>query len=99
MDPAEQWEERRAALHIELAHNIIDQQDRGRTMQFGEIFGLGHLQRDDYRALLSFTPELRGGTSVYAQEQLVPVRTDRGDPAELTASLALAQFHQEIIFD
>ena len=66
-------------------------------MDAGDVFGLGHLERECEGAFLAFAAELRGGLVVQEQLQVVEVRADeRGAAGEFT-SAGLAEFDGDVL--
>src|SRR6185312_5979278 len=49
-----------AAVRVEFAHHVVNEQDRRRAMNAREVFGLRDFQRDGKRPLLAFAAKLRG---------------------------------------
>ena len=79
-----------APLHVQFAHHVVNQQNRRRAVDAGEIFRLRHLQRDGQRAFLAFAAELRGGFFVEQQLQIVAVRPDERGAIRPFARRAIA---------
>ena len=52
MDAVEQRQQPGAARRVQLAHDVVDEQDRLHPVHGPELPGLGHLERDGQRALL-----------------------------------------------
>ena len=84
---------------VEFAHHIVDQQDRRRAVDAGEVVALRHFQRDGKGALLTLAGVLRRRLAVERQLEFVPVRADQCRAVSLLANPRLRQVHREILPD
>src|SRR5262245_30194336 len=89
----------RVAGGVELAGNVVEQQDRRIPQLRGEQLDLGDLERQHQRARLSLRGEHRGGAPVEREAQLVGVRPTRGAAARAIASPFLDQASAERLRD
>src|SRR5262245_53381259 len=71
----QQREQATAAFHVQLAHDVVDQQDRRDSKQPREIFSLRHLEGDGERTFLPLAAELSGRAATQEQLQVNAVRT------------------------
>src|ERR1051325_2592695 len=92
----EQRQEARAALRVQLAHHVVNQEHRRTAVDASQKFCLRHFKRDGQRALLPFAAELRGGFVVQQQLQIVPMRPDQRRAITPVAVASLREFDREI---
>lgn len=92
----EQGEKSAAALDVEFAHDVVDQQDRRRSVDAGEVFGLGHFQGDGEGALLAFAAIVGGGLFIQMQQDIVAMRADNGRALTLFPVPGLRQLHGKV---
>src|SRR3989454_8303016 len=85
-----------AAFGVELSHHVVNKQYRRRSVNAGQILGLGHFQRDGERAFLAFAAELRDGAIVQQQLQIVAVGPDECRAKGPFTPVRLREFHGEV---
>ena len=84
------------AAGIELAHDVVDEQDGRGAEVHGEILGLGEFQGDGDGTFLAFAGELSSGFGIERQEDFVAVRADHGGFEDALAVAGLFEFAGEI---
>lgn len=72
----EEGHESGAAVGVEFAHNIVDEEDGGGAEEAGEVFGLGHFQSDGEGTFLAFAGVVGGGLSVEVEMEIITVGAD-----------------------
>src|SRR5207248_10667070 len=68
-----------ASFRIQLAHDIIDQQDRGRAVKRSYVLGLGQFESDSQSPLLTFAGEVCRVAIIEQKIQFIPMRPNDGD--------------------
>ena len=99
MRALQQGQQSAPAFRIQFAHHIINQQDRRRAVNAGDVFRLRHFQRDGKRAFLAFAAVGGGGFVIQEQLHFVAVRADHGHAIGLLTRARLGEFEREVVLD
>ena len=89
---AQEGEQRLAPVRVELAHDVVEEQDGIFARLGAQELELGELQRERARALLSLRAEGTQVDAVDGEHEVVPVGADGGRAARDVIFPALLQF-------
>ena len=88
-----------AAVGVEFAHYVVDQQNGRGAVGGGEVLGLGEFEGDGEGAFLAFAGGVGSGLVVELEAQLIAVRAEEGRAKGALAFAYALEFGGEIFFD
>ena len=88
-----------AAVGVEFAHYVVDQQNGRGAVGGGEVLGLGEFEGDGEGAFLAFAGEIGGGFVVELEAQFIAVRAEEGGAKGALAFAHALEFGGKIFFD
>ena len=95
-DRVEQRHPAAAPLQIQFPHHVVNQQHRRMAMGVPEELRLRHLKGERHCPFLAFTAEPAGRPIIDRQIEIIPVRSNQGEPLRSFTPARLGQVHGKI---
>jgi len=96
VNTAKEGEEAGAAVAVEFAHDVVNEEDGGGAVDGGEVFGLGDFKGDGGGALLAFAAVLGKGTGSEGEVEFVAVGAEKSHAGGAVAGEVLAEEDGEV---